>query len=211
MKKPYHAFGVAGGTVKKSYRQTSFIPPSIDFQPRANVLASTELKYLPTSNLSLLESALMYARQGVPVFPLHGVRSGRCTCGTFCGEAAGKHPQIAGSFRAASTNLPQIRRWWKQWPDANIGLVTGAASGLVVLHVVGIEGFLTLQSLVARYGALPQTATMQTPLGSSFYFKVPKGFEPLACTLRDGIEFSADAGYAVAPPSRHASGIYEWC
>ena len=40
MKKPHHAFGVAGGAVKKSYKQTSFISPPFSFQPRADVSAA---------------------------------------------------------------------------------------------------------------------------------------------------------------------------
>ena len=29
----------------------------------------------------------------------------------------------------------QVRRWWRRWPEANVGVVTGAVSGLVVLSI----------------------------------------------------------------------------
>jgi hypothetical protein len=211
MKKPHHALGVAGEAVKKSYTQSSFILPPSDFQPRVGISAPIRLNYLLTPNLALLQAALLYAGQDVPVLPLHGIRNGRCTCGTFCGAAAGAHPRVAGSFRAATANLPQIRKWWRKWPDSNIGIATGAASGLVVMNVGRLQGIRTLQSLVARHGALPETATARSPDSWQFYFRIPEGCESLSCTLRDGIEFCADAGYAVAPPSRLLSGVYEWC
>ncbi len=34
----------------------------------------------------------------------------------------------------------EVDLWWTQWPDANIGIVTGAISGLVVVDVDGAEG-----------------------------------------------------------------------
>jgi hypothetical protein len=98
--------------------------------------------------------------------------------------------------------LPQIRKWQRKWPDSNVGIATGAVSGVVVMHVVGIEGIATLQSLVAQHGPLPQTAIAKTPLGLSFFFALSEGCESLSCPRRDGIEFYADGGFVVVPPSR---------
>ena len=29
----------------------------------------------------------------------------------------------------------QIHRWWTEWANANVGIVTGAQSGLIVLDI----------------------------------------------------------------------------
>lgn len=77
-----------------------------------------------------LETALAYAGFGWRVIPLHSpLPGGGCTCGkATCGKA-GKHPRIAAWQRDASVDPDQIRAWWKQWPEANVGLLMGQASG----------------------------------------------------------------------------------
>src|SRR5690242_19263286 len=83
----------------------------------------------------IVEIALEYAARGWPVFPLHSIQAGACTCGkTPCGSA-GKHPHTAHGVKDASTSDYVIRGWWTRWQDANVGIATGVASGLVVLDV----------------------------------------------------------------------------
>jgi hypothetical protein len=63
----------------------------------------------------------------------------------------------------ASTDPAVIRAWWDRWPWANVGLATGACSGLVVIDVDpasgGSESLSRLQSLM---GSLPVTLTAST-------------------------------------------------
>ena len=187
------------------------IASSLKFQPRINVRSASVSVRLPVflGNFTLPEAAVLYAKHGVPVLPLHGIRNNRCTCGTFCGEAAGGHPRVPGSFRAATTNLPQIRRYWRKWPDANIGIATGAASGLAVVTVQRDLGAAPLSWLVAQFGPLPRVPTAKTPHGLSLYFR---DCGEISSALPDGIEIHAAASFAIVPPSRHVSGHrYEWC
>lgn len=90
-------------------------------------------------SLTSKQAALRYAKPGIPVFPLHGVREDLlCTCGKgHDGDPfkVGKHPRTGKGFQDGSTNLRKVAHWWTQWPDANIGLVTGTASGFWVLDV----------------------------------------------------------------------------
>jgi putative DNA primase/helicase len=207
---PRHGDNVAGAVdtfVEHKYN----IASSLKFQPRIGVPSANVSARLPVfvGHFTLLEAAVLYAKNGVPVLPLHGIRNGRCTCGTYCGEAAGRHPLVPGSYRAATTSLPQIRKWWRRFPYANIGIATGTASGLTVVTVQRDLGAAPLNWLVARFGPLPRVPTAKTPHGLSLYFK---HCGELSHTLPDGIEVHAAASFAIAPPSRHVSGhAYEWC
>ena len=162
--------------------------------------------------VSLLEYALQYAGRGWRVFPLHSMRDGRCTCGQDCGKNAGKHPRVKGGFKVATTDARQIEAWWRQWPDANIGISTGAVSGIVVFDIDGATGRATLQRLVEEHGQMPRPAIVKTGRGWHLYFTMPSPCTPIPCSTGDGLDVRGDGGYVVAPPSRHASGHdYRWC
>jgi hypothetical protein len=161
---------------------------------------------------SLLEFALQYAGRQWCVFPLHSVQDGRCTCGRDCGKNAGKHPRVKGGFKVATADPRQIEAWWRKWPDANIGIATGAVSGIVVIDIDGATGRATLQRLVAQYELLPRTEHVKTARGWHLYFAMPPTCPPIPCSTGDGLDVRGDGGYVVAPPSRHASGhVYQWC
>jgi len=207
---PRHGGNVAGA-VDFVDQQKDNIAPSPKFQSRIDMRSASVSAHLPVflGNFTLPEAAVLYAKHGVPVLPLHGTRNRRCTCGTFCG-AAGGHPRVAGSFRAATTSLPQIRKWWRRWPDANIGIATGAASGLAVATVQCALGAAPLAWLVAQFGPLPRVPTAKTPHGLSLYFR--NCGHCISSALPDGVEIHSDASFVIAPPSRHVSGhVYEWC
>jgi len=88
------------------------------------------------SDRTAVDAALQYASLGLPVIPIHGIYKGRCTCqaGQNC-ERPGKHPHTAHGVHDATTDRNQIKSWWEKWPGANIGIETGAGSGIVVLDV----------------------------------------------------------------------------
>ena len=108
---------------------------------------------IPATKLARLgRAALHYATQfGWRVFPLHSVDANGCSCGSpaCTGTKPGKHPRTARGCLDATTDPEQIRQWWTQWPDANVGVATGG--GLVVVDIDprhgGDDG---LDELVAR-------------------------------------------------------------
>ena len=82
-----------------------------------------------------LRWALRYARRGWCVFPIWPIRHGRCACGRACGRDAGKHPMgplAPHGVHDATTDAATLIRWWTDTPDANIGIATGAVSGLEI-------------------------------------------------------------------------------
>jgi hypothetical protein len=159
-----------------------------------------------------VEAALDYAViYGWRVIPLHSAENGGCSCreGSDCGSP-GKHPRVSGWTERASTDPEEIAGWWRRWPEANVGVVTGAASGIVALDVDPEHGG---AATLRRYGSLPETAQSLTGGGGWHYlFRHPDGEVPnSAGELGPGLDIRGDGGFVVAPPSVHASGrMYRW-
>ena len=157
-----------------------------------------------------LEAALAYARHGIPVFPLFGVkRCGdalECECGRANderGHKPGKHPRVQGGFYAATTDERRIRGWWAQWPRANIGIPTGSRSGIdVVDDDTSRKGGMSL----AQYGPLPVTFSVRSGSGGLHHYFIHRGGVKTRQNILPNIDVCGDAGYVVAPPSLHISG-----
>ncbi len=159
----------------------------------------------------LARAVAWYAQNGIPVFPLHGVAAGLCSCRNAECEHPGKHPRTAHGFKDAATDHSQIERWWRQWADANIGVPTGVASDLFVVDVDprngGDESF---ERLIAQHGALPDTAEQITG-GGGCHIVFTNPSVPVRKTLAPGIDLKGDGGYIVVAPSIHLSGKrYQW-
>jgi hypothetical protein len=171
----------------------------------------------PPPERSLLRFALTYAELGWHVFPLHTPTAHGCSCGKpNCGEQAGKHPRyhdghLEHGHNSATRDPELIERWWKRWPDANIGIATGS---FVVIDVDPRNGgHLTFDDLETEHGKFPPTVESLTGGGGRhLFYQAPGG--TLRCgteALGPGVDIKAVGGYIVAPPSLHASGRrYEW-
>ena len=161
-----------------------------------------------------LRAALDYAARGWPVFPCHGVRDGRCTCGKADCKSSAKHPRVEHGLKGATTDPAMIRSWWVRWPDANVPIVTGAESDLVVLDVDPDKGGTeSLYDLQHRHGQLPPTPESLTGGGGAHLFFQHPGvpIKNSTSALGPGLDVRGDGGYIIAPPSRHVSGgVYEW-
>ncbi len=125
----------------------------------------------------------------------------------------GKRPYTHRGLHDASTDPDQIRGWWRKWPDANVGIRTGAESGLIVLDVDPDHGGdESLAQLEALQGPLPATVQQRTGGGGRHYlFQHPGTPVRNRAGFRPGLDVRGDGGYIVAPPSRHISGErYAW-
>lgn len=147
---------------------------------------------------SILDAALRYADRGWKVFPLNGRRPFRGTAG----------------FHDATLDHKQIRRWWKKWPDANVGIACDSQRGPIVVDVDApnkSKGERHGRELVKMLG-LPLTREARSRKGRVHYY-----FDPMVegtsveRTIRlryEGEKYSVDVlgdgGYVIAPPSIHA-------
>ena len=147
-----------------------------------------------TENL-LLRSAQEYAALGKRVLPC---------------RPSGKEPLTEHGFRDATADARQIHRFWKQWPDANIGIATGKASELLVLDVDPRHGgFKSLETLCAHHKKTKTVVQITGGGGLHIFFKHPGSMRGMK--LAPGIEVKADGGYIIVPPSVHPSGPqYQW-
>ena len=102
-----------------------------------------------------------------------------------------------------------IRAWWKKWPDANVGVATGAGSGIVVLDFDGSDGVSTLQKLAVDDPSIHQTLIHQTGSGGwHFFFRHPGVIIPTTARRLPGMDVRGEGGLIILPPSRHEFGRY---
>lgn len=161
------------------------------------------------------DAAREYAARDWAVLPVHSPAESPtgCDCGRGKCTSPAKHPRTARGVKDATKDIATLREWWERWPRANVGIATGAASGIVVLDVDPDKGGgHSLAELKQHHGAPPQTPTVLTGGGGRhLYFTAPSVPIRNKVGLAPGLDLRGDGGYVVAPPSVHASGNrYRW-
>ncbi|MFF5230257.1 bifunctional DNA primase/polymerase [Dactylosporangium sp. NPDC000521] len=156
----------------------------------------------PADPCVLVAAALRYAAAGIPVHPLHTPHLDGCSCREHSACASpGKHPRLEHGIHGASTAPALIRGWWRRWPTANIGVVTGTVLDVCDVDTNdGLHLVLDVLDVVRPAGPL-----VRTGLGWHLWFAASQlpsriGFVP-------GVDWRGRGGSAVAPPSLHASGV----
>ena len=169
-------------------------------------------------NRRMLDIALHLLSLGFAVFPVYTSRNGVCACGNANCGSIGKHPMTEHGHNDATTDREQVIEWWTQWPDANIGIATGPASGIFVVDLDvkdGVNGLETLRRLEEENGPLPPTLMVRTGSGGRHViFRLPSNGTAIRNSqgrVGPGIDVRGDGGYIVAVGSMHESGeCYGW-
>src|SRR5262245_25788984 len=145
---------------------------------------------------ALLDAALEYAAHGWPVFPI------------VPGE---KRPMTARGCKDATTDAGQVRSWWTETPDANIGIATGKESGLVVLDIdekPGKSGYESVKALGFQPTNTPWQVTQSG--GAQVFFAYHEAVGNSVEKLGTGLDTRGEGGYVVAPPSQVNGKPYRW-
>ncbi len=134
------------------------------------------------------EAALQYLGRGFSVIPVR----------------KDKTPLVPWKdFTTRKATEEEVNKWYDQWPDAQVAIVTGAISGVVVLDA-------------DKKDALKGVSILPTPIakayrGPHYYLKCPDFPVSNKVGILDGVDFKGDGGYIVAPPSVNEQGHqYEW-
>lgn len=140
-----------------------------------------------------LEYAIEYLKKGWSVIPI---------------KPESKLPAI-NSWKEYQEQLPtveELKAWWTKNPKANIALVCGKISGIIVVDIDPKSGG-TTEGL-----QLPPTLCSRTGGGGQhIFYKWNKNLIGAKVGIKAGIDIRSEASYVVLPPSLHASGNnYEW-
>jgi len=162
----------------------------------------------------LLDAALSYARRGWAVLPVHTpTKDGGCSCGKSTCDSQGKHPRITEWQKQATTDEATIHKWWKQWPNANIG-INPRSSNLIVIDIDPRNGGdETWHKLKQQHGLNDNTVISLTGGGGIHLLYSADGIDPtgLKVSLGPGVDVQRGDKLIVAPPSLHKSKHrYEW-
>jgi hypothetical protein len=164
----------------------------------------------------VLTAALQTAALGLPIFPVHGIVEGKCSCGyEHDNNSAGKHPALGHTFHSATTDEAVVRSWFSRNPHLNYGVATGKEiieeKMLVVIDVDSYKAGADekLAAVVAEHGPLPETAEVITGGGGRhLYFYAPMNVQLKSKLGHEGIDLKSNGGYVIGPGSRHRSGDY---
>jgi putative DNA primase/helicase len=158
-----------------------------------------------------LRLALRYATErGWSVFPV--------PIGT---KKSHKSARFSDGRNWGMTNDPnEIRQDFRQWPDAGIGIPTGADNRIWVTEADtpkghGVDGIASMKALQDKHGPLPRTLQAISPSGSiHWYWRYPDtGTVITSSTSRIaiGVDVKGEGGMVVAPPTvKPDGGVYRW-
>ena len=143
------------------------------------------------AKMKMGECAMRYLNRGFAVVP-----------------AQGKRPIIDWrKYQDVRPTEAEVTSWWDRFANANIALVTGAVSGVVVVDVDGVTG--------EKF--TPTAIVESSPGRYHYYYKHPGGVVPCsASVVAPGIDIRGDGGVVILPPSVHfdkrgkPDGRYTW-
>lgn len=152
---------------------------------------------------SLAEAAAMYLRAGLTPLPV---------------KVRAKAPTMVpwAEYQERQPSLDDVRRWWKEWPSANVGLVTG--NGFLVLDLDGpqAEELLSSEGIELPFDA-PRVRTGRAESGEHVWLRISKDLHirPKVSLITNhrgsAVDIRCDGAMAMAPPSVHPSGqTYIW-
>jgi hypothetical protein len=168
---------------------------------------------MPNQNSEVREAALHYAsEQGWEIFPAPP------------GEKKSyKSAEYSNGKKWGKTKIAdEISSDWARWPNANVGLPTGAENGFWVTEADtaaghAVDGIAKFNELIAQHSPLPETRMAISPSGSlHYYWQWPQDLgdrviKNSASRIAPGVDVRGEGGMVIAPPSiKPGVGQYRW-
>lgn len=144
---------------------------------------------VPPQPVPLLAAALWYAQQGIPVFPLQPLTKVPLARSRGCKDA--------------TTDTEQVRAWWGQHPNANIGVATGHTHDVIDFdglrgHVAWGQAFPNEHDM---WGGARVLGSVTTPRPGGLHVYVPATGQGNGAAMLPGVDYRGRGGYVLAPPS----------
>jgi hypothetical protein len=155
-----------------------------------------EKQILQHERRAIKNNAIKYAELGLSVFPVNK-----------------KIPCIQWKpYQTKRATPDEISQWWQKWPDAQIAIVTGSISNLVVLDFDGADVKERFEAEVCR---IPETIMQKTGRvdgGLHCLFSYPaEGIRNTSSQILKNVDIKGEGGYFIVAPSKHKSGKnYKW-
>jgi len=151
-----------------------------------------------------------YLEQGLPVFPVCvPISDGQCMHHGKCTHP-GKTPLVPWlDYQKRLPTLDEFTAWTKKYGETNIGLTTGAFSGIVVLDCDDNEA----TQYAVNLHEMPPGPRVLTgkPGGTHFWMRHPGREVRNFVGKMPGVDFRGDGGYILVPTSKHVRGVnYRW-
>lgn len=144
--------------------------------------------------MTTLQQALAYLQLGYSIFPA---------------KPGLKIPALRewDPYKHKQPSKEEVINWFTKLPNANIAIVCGKVSGIIVVDVdVKSGGKETAKTL-----NLPITLVAKTPSGGNHYiYKWREGLVGAKVGIYPGIDIRSDLSYIIAAPSKLENGEYEW-
>lgn len=145
-----------------------------------------------SGNTNMKECALAYLKAGFSIVPANG-------------KIPSKNWKV---YQNQKPTVEEIECWWTENPRANIAVITGKISGIIVVDIDGVDTNLEL----------PPTLTSSSSPGHFHYFYCHPGVPIKSSTSEAdvGVDIRGDGGVIILPPSVHFNsgkepdGLYQW-
>lgn len=144
------------------------------------------------NNCKITSAMTEYLDRGMSVIPLHG-----------------KRPATSWkAYQDRHANRDDVADWRDWFPRMNVGIVTGAISGIVVVDFDSDAAFTSWQ----QAGLPTRTPTVITGRGRHLYFAHPGNTRTNRQAIMERVDVRGDGGMVVAPPSIHPTTgePYQW-
>ena len=103
-------------------------------------------------------------------------------------------------FQNRIAKKEEVNQWFKDYPDMQVGIVTGKISNLIVVDIDKPD---------LDVSWLPETSIVKTGSGGFHYYYSYVPNVNNKARIKEFIDIRGDGGFVVAPPSENLKGKYE--